>query len=207
MKLSLLTISIFFFQILHGQNCDSLKSEGVTYSFPISHLEALVKSGCDKAKLSLAYELLTGYRTDKDSTRAIELLEECKNRDIDCNYELFKISYDSNPEKAYKLITEIALIDTLTCYWDSAMVVNARLIAADMSERKLGNQDDLTMSGAWYLLYYEIEKGWRESPTKNMTEEMKRVLKELNAEELDEAYEIARSILGHNPVFKKEQIK
>ena len=207
MKLPLTIISFIFFHTLYGQSCDSLDKEGVTHSFPISQLEALVETDCPEAKLSLAYELLTGYRVEPDSIRAIQLLEECQNIDIDCKYELFKINYERDPVKAYQLISEIALLDTLTCYWDSAMVVNARLIAADMTEHSLGNQDGLIQSGAWYLLYYEIEQGWWESPTKNMVEEMIRVLKELNAEELDEAYEIARSILGHDPIFKRELIK
>jgi len=40
-----------------------------------------------------------------------------------------------------------------------------------------------------------------------MVEEMIRVLKELDSEELDKAYEIAGSVLGQNPTFRRELIK
>lgn len=77
---------------LRAQTCDSLKNEEVTYDVPIATLENLSESNCDKAKLYLAYELLHGYHIEKDTVRAIGLLIECKDHDIDCNYELCKLN-------------------------------------------------------------------------------------------------------------------
>lgn len=202
----LFILTIVSFQI-NAQTCDSLENEGVTYRVPLITLEKLIEANCDKAKLSYAYELLTGYRIRKDSIRAIELLNDCKDRNIDCKYELFKVYYENEPERAYQLISEIALIGPLNSYWDSLSVVNARLIAADMAERGLGNHDGLTKSATWYLLYYEIEQVWDDSQFKHMIEEMIRVLKMVNDEQLDLAYKHAERILGHKPIFNRSMIK
>jgi hypothetical protein len=85
----------------------------------------------------------------------------------------------------------------MTCYRDSVLVLNARLIAADMTERKLGNNEGLIKSAMWYLLYYEIEYDLidrQESSTRGMVEEMIRVLKLLTDEQLDAAYLDAKKI-------------
>jgi hypothetical protein len=140
---------------------------------------------------------LNGYNIDIDTVRAIKLLTECKDRNIDCKYELFKINYEINPEIAYQLISELALKESMTCYRDSVLVLNARLIAADMTERKLGNNEGLIKSAMWYLLYYEIEYDLidrQESSTRGMVEEMIRVLKLLTDEQLDAAYLDAKKI-------------
>lgn len=206
MRIQYLLILLFPVQ-LYAQTCDSLDSHGITHGIPIKTLEYLSDINCDRAKLSYAYELLTGYRIKKDSIRAFELLNDCKDRSIDCKYELFKYYYEKQPEKAYQLISEIALHYPINDYWDSANVVNARLIAADMTERGLGNHEGLTKSATWYLLYYEIEQAWHDSPTKHMIEEMIRVLKIVNNDQLDSAYKNAEAILGHKPIFNRSMIK
>lgn len=192
---------------MNAQTCDSLENEGVTYGVPLNTLKKLIEANCDKAKLSFAHELITGYRISKDSIRAIELLSDCKDRNVDCKYELFKVYYENEPERAYKLISEIALLVPIKNYWDSSMVVNARLIAADMVERHLGNNEDLSKSATWYLLFYEIEYAWCESPTKGMIDEMNRILKMLTEKQLDNAYKEAEELLGHKPIFLRKMKK
>ncbi|NVK26549.1 MAG: hypothetical protein HWE14_00830 [Flavobacteriia bacterium] len=205
MKLSLLAILLSLLQTLHAQPCDSLKTMGVTLSFPINQLEILAETDCPEAKLTLAYELLRGFRIQQDSSRAIQLLEECLEDDIDCKYELFKVYYESTPSKAYSLITEIALIDTLTNYWDSAMVHNAMLIAADMSERKLGNNDGPIISAAWHLLSYDLAGIWPDDAAERERANVRLVLSKLSSEDLDGVYQIAKRILGRDPSLERTQ--
>jgi len=199
-------LTIVSFQ-MKAQTCDSLENYGVTHGVPLITLEKLIEANCDKAKLSYAYELLTGYRIKMDSIRAIELLNDCKDSNIDCKYELFKVYYENELERAYKLISEIALIDPIKNCQDSITVVFARLIAADMTERGLGNNEGLTKSVFWYLLYYEIEIVWDESQSKHMIEEMIRVLKMVNDDQFDIAYKNAEIILGHKPIFDRSMIE
>jgi len=192
---------------LYAQTCDSLDSEGINHDVPIKTLEHLVALNCDKAKLTYAYELLTGFRTEKDSIRAFELLNDCNVRSLDCKYELFKLYYDINQEKAYQLISEIALQFPINSLWDSLNVVNARLIAADMAEQGIGNQEGITKAGIWYLLYYEIEQALIYSQTKHMIGEMIEVLKTFDSEQLDRIYKKTETILGTKPVFNRNMIK
>jgi len=204
----ILYLLILLFPIkLYAQTCDSLDSEGINYGISINTLEHLITLNCDRAKLTYAYELLTGYRIEKDSIRAFELLNDCKDRSIDCKYELFKLYYDNNPEKAYQLISEIALQFPIYSLLDSLNVVNARLIAAEMSEQDIGNQEGLTMSAIWYLLYYEIEQALKYSQTKHMIGEMIEVLKTLDPDQLDIAYKNAETILGKKPEFNRNMLK
>lgn len=121
-----------------------------------------------------------------------------------------ELNYKSKPKIAYQLIRELALLDSMTCYWDSAMVLNARLIAANMAEQNLGNQEGIVKSAVWYLLYYEIENAWMDwekSPTKNMIDELMRVMNLLTEEQLDSAYFEAEKLLGQKPIFKRKMIK
>lgn len=204
MKLSLLTIALLLIQTIHAQHCDSLVTESVTHSFPIPQLEVLAEADCPEAKLTLAYELLRGFRIQQDSSRAIQLLEDCIDDDIDCKYELFKVYYESDPSQAYSLITELAVLDTLNNYWDSAMVHNAMLIAADMSERGLGNNDGPIISASWHLLSYDLTQVWPEDATKRGRERVRLVLSKLTPEELDEVYAIAERLTGRVPGAERE---
>lgn len=208
MKNYILAILTFISFQINAQTCDSLDSEGVDFGVSIDTLEKLIESNCDKAKLSYAYELLTGYRISKDSIRAIELLNDCKDRNIDCKYELFQVYYEKDLKRAYQLITEIALTNPMKNYWDSIMVVNARLIAADMVERHLGNNYDLSKAATWYILYFEIQN----TPNfpkifEGMIEEMYRVLNLLTKKQLDIAFKEAEVFLGHTPSFQRKMIK
>lgn len=202
-------IIIFLFSTqLRAQTCDSLRDYGYgsKSKVSLSTLEKLIEDNCDKAKLYLADELLKGYRIEKDSLRAIELLTDCNDRNINCKYELFKINYDENPEKAYQLISELALRDTLTTYWDSAMGVNARLIAANMVQLQLGNNEDLSKSATWYLLSYEIDGKWDKNLSKNMMDEMFHLLETLNEKQLNTAFSNAEKILGHKSLFTRNEL-
>ncbi len=208
MKNYILVILTFISFQINAQTCDSLDNEGVDYGVSIDTLEKLIESNCDKAKLSYAYELLTGYRISKDSIRAIELLNDCKDRNIDCKYELFKVYYEKDLKRAYQLITEIALTKPMKNYWDSIMVVNAMLIAASMVEDHLGNNEDLSKAATWYILYFEIQN----TPNfpkifEGMIEEMYRVLNLLTKKQLDIAFKEAEAFLGHTPSLQRKMIK
>lgn len=206
MKILYLLILLSPFQ-LYAQTCDSLDSKGISGGIPIDTLEHLVALNCSRAKLTLAYELVKGNRIEKDSIRAIELLNDCKDRCLDCKYELFKLHFDGNPEKAYQLISEIALQLPINNLWDSLNVVNARLIAAEMSKDGIGNHGGLTISAIWYLLYYEIEQALDYSQTKHMIVEMIEVLKTVDPDQLDLAFKNAETILGKKPEFNRNLLK
>lgn len=205
MKTQIIISLILQFSFLQAQSCDELKEEGVNHGISIFKLERLVDSGCDKAKLTLAHELYTGYRVEKDSTRAVKLLEDCQNTDLDCKYELFQINYNSEPEKAYQYISEIALDDSFSTFWDSAAVFSARVISAAMIMDTLITHEDLSTAGTWWLLAYEIKDAWYDYPVEGILEDMDTFFETLSKRQKRKAFKAARSILGYKPSYKLEK--
>jgi hypothetical protein len=155
-----------------------------------------------QAKLDLVKELF-GNNQKNDSASALAILNDCKDRNFSCKYELFKFYYKTNPETAYCVISDLALSTQIKDHYDSILVLHARLIAADMNERGIGIQVDLKQSLVWYLFYFELQHVLKNRDTENMVEELYRLAKLLDKKQQNTAFKDAEQILGKEPVFKR----
>lgn len=160
----------------------------------------------DKMKLSIVNQFLTDSNQKKDSVQAKAILNDCKDRNLYCKYELFKQNYTKEPVKAFQLISEIALQTPIKDNYDSSLVLHARLITAEMNERGIGSKVDLKQSFVWYLLYFELQQKLKNRETENMIEEMYRVSKMLNKDEIIAAFKDAEIFLGKKTIFKLEYL-